>query len=99
MHIPAFDDTRAIARRLQNGGLSTEQRIDLTLERIGRINPRINALQEILSERARREARRIDRLIQAGSSPGPLAGVPIAVKEIIDTTPAVCSAGFDFLSE
>ena len=99
MRIPAFDDTRAIVRRLGNDGLSTEQRIDLTLERIGRLNPRINALQEVLAQRARREARRIDRLIQAGRNPGPLAGVPIAVKEIIDTTPAVCSAGFEFLSE
>ena len=62
MSMPAFDDTRAIVRRLGNDGLSTEQRIDLTLERIGRLNPRINALQEVLAQRARRRAGRIERV-------------------------------------
>jgi len=94
-----FDELRPLARRLQSDGYSTEHRIELTLDRIGRLNPRVNALQEVLTKQSLKEARRVDRLIQSGRNPGPLAGAPIAVKEIIDTTPAVCSAGMDFLSD
>ena len=96
---PAFDELRPIARRLQTDEYSTEHRIELTLDRIARLNSSVNALQEVLTEQSLKEARRVDRLIQSGRNPGPLAGVPIAVKEIIDTTPAVCSAGMDFLSD
>ena len=83
---PAFGELRPVARRLRADDYSTEHRIELTLDRIARLNPRVNALQEDLTEQSLKEARRVDRLIQSGRNPGPLAGVPIAVKEIIDTT-------------
>ncbi|MBI2201633.1 MAG: amidase, partial [Armatimonadetes bacterium] len=56
------------------------------LSRIEAINPRVNAYTLVMGEEAERQARRIDEAIAAGRSPGPLAGVPIAIKDLIDVT-------------
>lgn len=56
------------------------------LSRIEAINPRVNAYTLVMGEEAERQARRIDEAIAAGRTPGPLAGVPIAIKDLIDVT-------------
>jgi aspartyl-tRNA(Asn)/glutamyl-tRNA(Gln) amidotransferase subunit A len=48
-------------------------------------NPKTNALLLLSPERALSAARRVDLQIAAGEDPGPLAGVPIAVKDVIVT--------------
>src|SRR3546814_16859674 len=68
-----------------------------TLGRIESHNPRLGAVTEIMEQHARQEAARIDAQREHGETVGPLAGLPITVKEIIDTTPAPCSAGLPFL--
>jgi Asp-tRNA(Asn)/Glu-tRNA(Gln) amidotransferase A subunit family amidase len=66
------------------------------LQRIAALNPALNAFTDVIAERALGDARRLDR---TGGWKRPLGGLPIAVKDIIDTTPAVCSAGLPFLSD
>ena len=48
-------------------------------------NPKTNALLTISRERALETARRVDQQLANGEEPGPLAGVPIAVKDVIVT--------------
>jgi aspartyl-tRNA(Asn)/glutamyl-tRNA(Gln) amidotransferase subunit A len=48
-------------------------------------NPRTNAYLHLSPERALAAARRIDEQLARGEEPGPLAGVPIAVKDVIVT--------------
>jgi aspartyl-tRNA(Asn)/glutamyl-tRNA(Gln) amidotransferase subunit A len=48
-------------------------------------NPKTNAYLTFSPERALKAARSIDNVISAGQDPGPLAGVPIAVKDVICT--------------
>ena len=48
-------------------------------------NPRTNAYLHFSQERALAAARRVDEAIARGESPGPLAGVPVAVKDVIVT--------------
>jgi aspartyl-tRNA(Asn)/glutamyl-tRNA(Gln) amidotransferase subunit A len=48
-------------------------------------NPKTNALLTISSERAMAAAERVDQAIERGETLGPLAGVPIAVKDVIVT--------------
>ena len=55
-----------------------------TLERIAALNPRLNAFTAVTAERARARAAAIDADVAAGHSAGPLAGVPFAVKNLID---------------
>src|SRR5579863_9919734 len=48
-------------------------------------NPRTNAYLHFSPERALATARRVDEQIARGEDPGPLAGVPVAVKDVIVT--------------
>src|SRR5580765_1938780 len=48
-------------------------------------NPKTNAFLTFAPERALAAARAVDQKIAAGEDPGPLAGVPIAVKDVILT--------------
>ena len=50
----------------------------------------------VLAETARREATAADALRRRPDAAS-LAGLPILIKDIIDTVPAVCSAGLPFL--
>src|SRR5215471_7847490 len=48
-------------------------------------NPKTNAFLTFSTERALDAAQRIDEKLGAGEDPGPLAGVPIAIKDVILT--------------
>ena len=59
------------------------------LERIERLNPVLNAFTAVTAERARAKAAAVD----AGPVKGPLAGVPFAVKNLIDVAGLSTLAG------
>ena len=62
--------------------------LDLTracLERIGRLQPALNAFITITEEQALAEARVAEAEIRAGRYRGPLHGIPLALKDNIDT--------------
>ena len=48
-------------------------------------NPKTNAYLHFCPERALAAAARVDQKLAAGENPGPLAGVPLAVKDVIVT--------------
>ncbi len=66
---------------IASGRLSAEQATRAYLERIERLNPALNAYHEVYAERALDRARQVD----AGRITGPLAGVPIALKDLLCT--------------
>ena len=67
--------------------------VDHALERIETLNPRINAFVAIDAEAARAGAQRIDDSVAAGADPGPLAGIPIGVKDLEHATGFVTTYG------
>ncbi|MCM1949029.1 amidase [Streptomyces sp. G2] len=71
------------AEAVRNAEVSAVELVDSHLERIGEVNPRANAVTQLLAERAREDAARTDRRRAAGETLGPLAGVPFTVKESI----------------
>ncbi|GGQ84513.1 amidase [Kitasatospora griseola] len=73
----------ALAAAVRAGEVSALDVMDAHLDRIAAVNPRINAVTQLFGDRARAEARRIDRRRAAGEELGPLAGVPFTVKECI----------------
>jgi len=81
---PAFLSARALARRIRSGALSAVDALDMYVERHQRLNPRLNAVIATDLANARKTARATDRLIKRGGNPGPLAGVPMTVKESYD---------------
>ncbi len=64
-----------------------------TLERITATHASLNAFTTVTAERARIEAMAVDAAIASGRDPGPLAGVPHAVKNLFDLAGVVTLAG------
>jgi AtzE family amidohydrolase len=83
----------AIADAVRCGAVSARAVLEARLSRIAALDPRINAFTAILAERARREADAVDAMIAAGRDPGPLAGVPFAVKDNYDVAGRTTLAG------
>ncbi|MEU6966137.1 amidase [Kitasatospora aureofaciens] len=71
----------AIAAAVRGGEASAREVVDAHLARIAEVNPRVNAVTQLLADRARAAARETDRARAAGEPLGPLAGVPFTVKE------------------
>ncbi|MYU52021.1 MULTISPECIES: amidase [Streptomyces] len=72
---------RAQAAAVRDGAVTAVELVDAHLERIAEVNPAVNAVTQLLAERARAEAAVADRRRAAGVEPGPLVGVPFTVKE------------------
>lgn len=88
-----------IASAVRRGDVTALAVIEAHLERTARANPEIGALTVVFDERARRAAETIDAAVAAGEDPGPLAGVPISVKENIDLTWSATTNGWRGLAE
>ena len=66
---------------------------ELALARIAARNPALNAFTHVLAEQARADAARVDATIAGGGDPGPLAGLPFAVKNLFDVGGLTTLAG------
>jgi AtzE family amidohydrolase len=89
----------AIPGRIRAGELSAEAITQTALERIRTRNPLLNCFTTILADRALADAREIDKRIRTGEDPGPLAGVPLGVKDLYDVEGVVTLAGSKLLAE
>ena len=59
--------------------------VEQHLERIEQLNPKLNAFITVMAEDARTKARQAEKEIRAGEWRGPLHGVPIGLKDLIQT--------------
>ena len=73
-----------LARRVREREVSAAAVTDAALERIERLNPQLNAFVAVDADDARAQAAAIDRRLDAGDDVGPLAGIPIGVKDLED---------------
>ena len=74
-----------LSRQLRDRSLSS---VDLTcdcLTRIDKLNPKLNAFITILTDNALADARHAEQEIQRGDYRSPLHGIPIGLKDIVDT--------------
>ncbi|MFQ4140006.1 AtzE family amidohydrolase [Nodosilinea sp. PGN35] len=86
-------DALALAAAVNAGKLSAETVVNAALADIATRNPALNCFTEVTAERARSQAQAIDNAIAAGQDPGPLAGVPFAVKNLFDIEGITTIAG------
>jgi aspartyl-tRNA(Asn)/glutamyl-tRNA(Gln) amidotransferase subunit A len=82
-----------LAARVRRGEITAESVATHFLGRAKRLNPELNVFLAI-NDHAVEDARAIDRKIAQGEDPGPLAGVPIAVKDNISVKgmPLTCAS-------
>ena len=76
------NDAWELADRVRAGELSARNLLELTLARIERFDPKLNAVCFLDSDRAWADAERVDQRVAAGDDPGPFAGIPMGVKEL-----------------
>lgn len=76
---------RQIGELLRQGSISPVELTEDCLAHIEKLNPRLNAFTTVTAESARSEARIAEAEIRSGKWRGPLHGVPIALKDLIDT--------------
>ena len=74
-----------LAALIRQREVSAREAATSVLARIAEVNPRINALPEVMAEQALATADACDRALAAGLAPGPLHGVPVSIKVNVDT--------------
>ncbi|HEX3953362.1 MAG TPA: AtzE family amidohydrolase [Stellaceae bacterium] len=83
----------AIAAAVRRRDISAAAVVEAALARIEAGDRRLNAFTTVIAARARAEAKAVDARIAGGADPGPLAGVPFAVKNLFDLKGVVTVAG------
>src|SRR5919198_4401521 len=76
------------------GEVSSRELTEFSIDRIVRLDPRLNAFRVVFGERALEEAERADERRAAGGE-APLLGVPIAVKDNVDLAGEVTTHGIN----
>jgi aspartyl-tRNA(Asn)/glutamyl-tRNA(Gln) amidotransferase subunit A len=79
-------------RRIAARELSPVELTRAYLERIERVNPRINSYITVTADRALEQARTLEAEIARGQNRGPLHGIPIGLKDNIDTAGVLTTA-------
>ncbi|MCH7787022.1 MAG: amidase, partial [Chloroflexi bacterium] len=88
-----YKSAKSIAKAIRNKEVSSAEVVDAFLKRIEEVNPKINAVVQLAADRARTEAREADEALSRGESKGPLHGVPITLKDSLDTEGIITTGG------
>jgi aspartyl-tRNA(Asn)/glutamyl-tRNA(Gln) amidotransferase subunit A len=88
-----FDTIRSAGRALRAGRLFARELVAFCGERIERMEGHVRAWVRVDLEAARREADRLDDELRRGIDRGPLHGIPIGVKDLVDVAGWPTEAG------
>ena len=87
-----------LAGALRAGEVSSRELLELFLRRIEAADPELNAVVTLDAERARRLAGAADEALARGERTGPLEGLPITIKDTIQTEGIRTTAGAPWLT-
>ena len=90
---PTIVPAQQLARELASGNLSSVDVTAAFLSKIHANNPKLNAFIDIFDKEAMQAAEAADKMRRAGYSLGPLHGMPIALKDLIDIEGKVSTGG------
>jgi len=86
------------AAALRSKKVSAVELVNESLDRVARLNPRLNAFITVLEESSRARAAELDTELARGLDRGPLHGIPIAHKDLILTKGVLTTAGSKFFA-
>jgi aspartyl-tRNA(Asn)/glutamyl-tRNA(Gln) amidotransferase subunit A len=89
----AFAPIHALAEQLRAGRVSASALLDLYLQRIQKYDEKLHAFVILYEKEARIAAEAADHLLRTGQHLGPLHGVPIALKDLLDMEGRVTTGG------
>jgi amidase len=79
--LPATEMASLVRKR----EISVCELLDAHLEQIQRVNPKVNAIVTLTPEKAKEDAKKADEAIAKGRPLGPLHGLPVAHKDLVET--------------
>jgi aspartyl-tRNA(Asn)/glutamyl-tRNA(Gln) amidotransferase subunit A len=94
-----FAPVHQLSRGLQQRRLSPMDLVEAFLERIEALEPRLHAFTEVFAADARLAAEAADAALRAGHAVGPLHGIPIALKDLIELEGKVVTGGCEAWKE
>jgi aspartyl-tRNA(Asn)/glutamyl-tRNA(Gln) amidotransferase subunit A len=89
----AFRPVHELAFEIAARRLSPVDLVDECLARIERLEPSLQAFVSVNGARARLAAEAADKAIRAGHSVGPLHGIPIVIKDLVEIKGEVATGG------
>jgi aspartyl-tRNA(Asn)/glutamyl-tRNA(Gln) amidotransferase subunit A len=89
----AFRPVHALAADIAARRLSPVDLVDTYLHRIERLEPKLNAFVSVNAANARQAAEAADKAIRSGHAVGPLHGIPIAIKDLVEIEGEVAMGG------
>jgi amidase len=95
----AFRSATALEAAIRDRSVSCRELLELYLQRIDRLNPSLNAVVTLDRDRARAAAKRADDRTVAGDELGPLHGLPVTIKDAIETAGIRSTGGARELAE
>jgi aspartyl-tRNA(Asn)/glutamyl-tRNA(Gln) amidotransferase subunit A len=95
--MPSDESVTAIAARVQAGELTAEEATKRSIARTSALDGEVHAFLRVARDEALTQARAIDQKRSRGEALGPLAGVPIAIKDAICTRGIESTAGSKIL--
>lgn len=87
------------AQLVEQGKASPVELVDSTLERIERLEPKLNAFITVMADQARRDARRLTNELARGRRRGPLHGIPLSLKDLYYTKGVPTTAGSKVMAD
>ena len=88
-----FASATSIASAIRDKKVSALEVVESHLRRIEEVNPKLRAVVQLVDERALAEAREADEALARGESKGPLHGLPMTIKDSLDTAGVISAGG------
>jgi amidase len=88
-----FASTARLAQAIRSKSVSSSEAVDAYLRRIDEVNPRLNAVVHITADSARQQGQEADAALARDEIHGPLHGVPMTIKDSLDTAGVISTAG------
>ncbi len=88
-----YASATVLAEAIRRKRVSSLEVVDACLRRIDQVNPKLNAVVQLIANTARAGARQADAEVARGKLRGPLHGVPFTVKDSFDTAGVISTAG------
>jgi len=88
-----YQSAKSIAQDIRDKKVSATEVLEAHLARIEEVNPVLNAVVQMATDRARSEAKKADESLARGESLGSLHGVPFTLKDSIDTEGIITTGG------
>ncbi len=88
-----YASATALAKAIRTKEVCSLEVVDAYLRRIEAVNPQLNAVVQVGANAARDQARAADAALARGEVKGPLHGVPVTIKDSLDTAGVISTGG------